>query len=447
MQRVDSSPPAELGLASQSQQHTLHLRRGLTAAILGTLVLRTASGATGLMIGIYLRHINDTIHAVSATVVGLIGAAFFVAELGGSPFFGAQSDCHGQRLYMILGALLGAMAVLIPPLTVFIPLLLVARLLEGLSAASSVPSTLSYISAATAHSTALRGRVVSLYEIATIGGLALGGLAGGLLWQWGQSHGFYLIAGIYLASAAIFAFGVELVPRGRAAGREPIRYYVSLLMEPRVLRFAPAWLAVNAIVGLWFNHLPFQMSGAHIMPKQNLMGGFSGAALGPIFALYFVLFGVGVFLWGLTFTRLDRVHIMVIALGGLFISSSALFAVNHVALANRPLLVLFLLLFLAGVLVESGFTPAALGYLADLSEDFVADRGSIMGLYSVLMGLGQLLGSGIGGPFADRGGVDGIIALTMLLGSAAFLSVWVLRNGATELDGAGERSFSKQSRL
>jgi MFS family permease len=443
MHRADSSPRAEVGLVSESQQYPWPLWRGLTAAILGTLVLRTASGATGLMIGIYLRHINDTVHAVSATEVGLIGAAFFVAELGGSPFFGAQSDCHGQRLYMVLGSLLGAMAMLIPPLTVFIPLLLVARLMEGLSAASSVPATLSYISAATAHSTALRGRVVSLYEIATIGGFALGGLVGGLLWQWDQRYGFHLVVIIYLVSAVIFAFGAELTPRGRATGREPVGYYVSLLMERKVLRFAPAWLAVNAIVGLWFNHLPFQMSGARIMPNQNLMGGFSGAAIGPIFALYFVLFGTGVFLWGLTFTRLRREDIMVIALGGLFISSSGLFAVNHVALANRPLLILFLLVFLVGVLVESGFTPAALGYLADLSEDFVSDRGSIMGLYSVLMGLGQLLGSGIGGPFADQGGVDGIITLTILLGFASFLSVWVLRNGVTEPERAGERSPSE----
>lgn len=425
----DASPPDSLaGRAAVSPVHASpYLRRSLTAAILGTLVLRTASGATGLMIGIYLKQISETVHPISATVVGLIGASFFVTELGGSPLFGAQSDRHGQRLFMTLGALLGAGAVLITALTVLVPLLLITRLLEGLSAASSVPATLSYISAATDHSVALRGRVVSLYEIATIGGFALGGLVGGLLWHWGQATGFYGVALIYLISAALFAFGMGPMPRGRAEGHPPLRHMIALLSRPRILRFAPAWFAVNAVVGLWFNHLPFQMSGERVLPHQNLMGGFSGAKVGPIFALYFVTFATGVFLWGLLFTRFRRPDIMVIALGGLFVASTAMFGLNHVSLGDRPALLLFLLIFLVGVLVESGFTPAAVGYLAELSEEFAADRGSIMGLYSVLMGLGQLLGSGLGGPFADWGGVDGIIVLTILLGFVSLASVWPLR--------------------
>ncbi len=407
-----------------------HLRRSLAACIAGTLVLRIASGATGLMIGLYLKHINDTGHPVSATVVGLVTASFFLTELAGSPLFGAQSDRYGQRPFMVLGALLGALAVQGVALTTFIPLLLGARLLEGLSAASSVPATLSYISAATAHSTALRGRIVSLYEIATIGGMALGALTGGLLWHWGQSTGFFFVIIIYLLSAAIFAFGVELLPVGRATERPPLRHYLALLSHRRVLRFAPAWLGVNAIAGLWLNHLPFQMSGSPLLPNQNLMGGFSGASIGPIYAFYFLVFASGVYLWGLMFTRFHRADMMAVALGGLFWASAATFGINHVATANRAALILLVVLFFAGVLVESGFTPAALGYLADLSEGFVADRGSIMGLYSVLLGLGQLLGSGLGGPAADQGGVDGIIMLTLFLGALSFVSVWALRSEA-----------------
>jgi len=415
-------------LATGGLAGSAHLRRSLAAAIAGTLVLRTASGATGLMIGLYLKHINDTLHPVSATVVGFVAASFFLTELAGSPFFGAQSDRHGQRPFMVLGSLLGALAVQGAALTTFIPLLFGARLLEGLSAASSVPATLSYISAATAHSTALRGQVVSLYEIATIGGMALGGLAGGLLWHWGQTTGFFFVIIIYLLSAAIFAFGVETLPVGRATERPPLRHYLELLRHRRVLRFAPAWLGVNAIVGLWLNHLSFQMSGSRLLPNQNLMGGYSGASIGPLFALYFLVFAGGVYLWGLMFTRFRRADMMTIAMGGLFWASTAMFGLNHVPTANRAALILLVVLFFAGVLVESGFTPAALGYLADLSEEFVADRGSIMGLYSVLLGLGQLLGSGLGGPVADQGGVDGIIMLTLFLGALSFVSVWALRH-------------------
>ena len=50
-----------------------------------------------------------------------------------------------------------------------------------------------------------------------------------------------------------------------------------------------------------------------------------------------------------------------------------------------------------GLFVLAGATPAALGLLADISEQFPTDRGAIMGLYSVFLALGQIAGSLIGG--------------------------------------------------
>ena len=54
-----------------------------------------------------------------------------------------------------------------------------------------------------------------------------------------------------------------------------------------------------------------------------------------------------------------------------------------------------------GLFVLAGATPAALGLLADMSERFPADRGAIMGLYSVFLALGQIIGALIGGVAAD----------------------------------------------
>ena len=49
-----------------------------------------------------------------------------------------------------------------------------------------------------------------------------------------------------------------------------------------------------------------------------------------------------------------------------------------------------------------------------------------MGLYSVMLGLGQLLGGALGGPFAQAGGVNGLIVLTALLGTGALGTLVVL---------------------
>ena len=50
-----------------------------------------------------------------------------------------------------------------------------------------------------------------------------------------------------------------------------------------------------------------------------------------------------------------------------------------------------------GLFVLAGATPAALGLLADISERFPNDRGAIMGLYSVFLAVGQIIGALIGG--------------------------------------------------
>jgi len=79
------------------------------------------------------------------------------------------------------------------------------------------------------------------------------------------------------------------------------------------------------------------------------------------------------------------------------------------------------------VLALSGFTPAALTYLADVTEGFAQDRGSIMGLYSVFLGVGQLLGSASGGYFAQRNGIDGLLLLSALFGGVTAISLLALR--------------------
>lgn len=378
----------------------------------------------GVMVGFYLRFLHDTgVQDATPLTVAIFTVAFFATELTAAPIFGAWSDHYGCKPFMILGPLFGAAAVQITAMTAALPLLFLTRLLEGLSTASSLPATLSYISNATSQDPAARGRAVSLWEISTIGGLALGFRVAGTLWDDFGRSGFSIVAVVYLTSAAVFYWGMRRQPRLKGIGASAGRRLFYILRQDKILRFAPAWVAISAIVGLWMNHLPYQLSGAVRNPNQNLMGGFSGEVVGTMLAVYALLFSVGVFLWGLTFARIRRVIIMLIANIGVFIATFAAYGINHVPLDAYGIVVALLVVFVAGVLIESGFTPAALGYLADISEDYIEDRGAIMGLYSVLLGIGQLIGGGVGGPFAQRWGMDGIILLTGLLGLAALVTV------------------------
>ncbi len=430
-ERMSDTPPPPAAPSAAQPAAVADPNRSLNAVLIAVLVLRTASGAMGVLVGLYLKALG-----VSGTVVGLFSASFYAMELIASPVFGAWSDRYGRKLFMMLGPIFGGVAVLITSVTSHIPLLLFTRLLEGLSTASSVPSTLSYISDASDVSARLRGRVVSLFEIATIGGLALGGVVGGILWDRFGHVGFALDSLVYGVSLLIFVWGVSAVHETAHAahGHSGLRDYARLFRDPHLLSFAPAWLAVNAILGVWLNLLPFLMSGARRPGGgQNLMGGFSGTSIGGILAVLIFIFAAGILFWGFTFTRFSRTRVMLFSSMGLFITAAAVYGLNHVprdlGLAMLPLLVLLAV----GILIQSGFTPAALGYLADLSRRFARDRGMIMGLYSVLLALGQSIGAALGGRFADWRGVDGILVLTVILGVVSVVCVLILGNLPDEM--------------
>jgi predicted MFS family arabinose efflux permease len=107
---------------------------------------------------------------------------------------------------------------------------------------------------------------------------------------------------------------------------------------------------------------------------------------------------------------------MLVGIGGLFVSDFLLWAINHQPSLNVPLVPVLAVFLVISIMIQSGFTPAALAYLADITEDHSSNRGAIMGLYSVFLGLGQFLGASLGGPFVDLAGADGMILSTVLLG-------------------------------
>ncbi len=117
---------------------------------------------------------------------------------------------------------------------------------------------------------------------------------------------------------------------------------------------------------------------------------------------------------------------MLSSITGVYLACIALAGINHFGVSNSLLLVVWIVLLLVGIFAESSFAPAALAYLADISEDAAKDRGLLMGLYSVFLGLGQLVGNGLGGVFAEIWGFDGLIYLTSLLAFIALVALLAL---------------------
>ncbi len=443
-------------ISGKSLRANLILDRSLASCLAGTFVLRAAAAAMGVMIQFYFEYIDKNVYPISNTEGGLIIAAFFAAELLGAPLFGAWSDRNGRKLFIILGPLFGALAVQITAMTTVVWILIITRLLEGLSTAANAPATLGYISEATSHSPSLRGRAIGFFEIATVGGMAAGLWLGGRLWSaWSEpltvgiihltSPAFALDGVIYVLSLVILALGLQdtqmkamqqAAQSGAQAIEQTWRRYLTVLTSARVWRFVPAWLAINAVLGVWLNHVARQLTRSRDFADQLLTGGLTHSQAGAVFALFAIVFAAGILGWGFVLGRMRKTTVMLIGTGGLLAAGMGLLVLNHLPSLSSSFVLPLVLVFGGGLFIMSGFTPAALAYLADITEDHAGDRGAIMGLYSVFLGLGQFLGSALGGPFADWRGMDGVVVASALLGVFAAVTVIYLRRCEDRLNRA-----------
>ena len=423
------------------------MQRSMNAVLLGTFTLRFSTGLTGAMLLYYLAQLPEYGGPeVSGSVAGVMTAAYFAAELVLSPVFGVLSDRLGAHRIMQVGPVLGAIAVVVTALTTDLWLLGGTRWLEGMAAAASIPSILGYIAIATSGNQGLRGRTVARFEAATIAGLGVGAVAAGPLFDILGRGAFLANAIVYGASFAIYRYGVRPVEVDaaalEAAEEQPVtsgevrpsgfdlRRYGHLLASSGVWLLAPTWIALNAIIGAWTTQSIFQLVRENPDSRfvdQVLMGGFEPTQVSVGLSVALVVFFAGIFVWGNLFGRYRRTSIIGVGLVGGLVMIGSVYAVNHSADWPVVTLIGLVIVALGGLFVLAGATPAALGMLADISETHPSDRGAIMGLYSVFLGLGQIIGSVSSGAAADWLGIDGLLAASVVLLIVALLPLRWLR--------------------
>jgi DHA1 family multidrug resistance protein-like MFS transporter len=416
--------------------------RSLRAVLAGTFTLRFSTGLTGAMYSLYLADLAA--HGgtrIGPEVVGLFAALFFVSELLLSPVFGILSDRLGHHRVMLYGPIFGGIAAILTGLTVSLPILAATRLLEGASTAASVPSILGFIALATAGNEVLRGKAAARFEGATLAGLGVGFIVAPKLFEAIGPTAFFLNAGIYGISFLIYWLGVT-DPEGEreavASTHVGFDRYFQLVRSAHVLLLAPTWIAVNASIGLWFSQSLFQFSKANPkFPEQLLMRGHDATQITVAAIVIAIVFGLGLLYWGNRFKNMRRTTIILYGIlgGGVLVAGGLV--LNHSAGVVVAVPVVAATIAGGGVFVLAGATPAALGLLADISERFPADRGAIMGLYSVFLAIGQITGSLIGGFAAAWHGIDGMLLATLCLLAVALLPLARLRAQEHEIGGPG----------
>ncbi|MBC8076085.1 MAG: MFS transporter [Chloroflexales bacterium] len=397
----------------------------LGMALVANALLRIAGSSAGALVTFYLASLAAEGRVASAVLLGWLGVVFNGAELVAALPIGVLADRFTPRLVLVVGGVVGAVAVLAFGLSESVAVFYVARALQGCVAATAGPPLLAFLTDATEHDHALRGRTMGFYELSLLGGLALGALVGGTLWDQVRDAAFVTLAVVYLVGAALF-FWSTATPRRQSASANAhtLASMLAPFRDPQLRRLAPAWLAINAIIGMWLTHVTFQLNGPRAA-GQYLVGRFSASEVGQILLVYAILFAVGAIAWGYALARVSRLRALRISLGALALATGALFLLN--SSEGWPAWLRWSLI--AGtsllIVVESGFTPAALAYLADIAGQ-TEGRGAAMGIYTLLLGLGSGIGAGIGGWLGNALAFNGLLLGTIVLLALAFAALGLL---------------------
>jgi MFS family permease len=388
--------------------------------------MRIASGASGVLVGLYLADLANREFRVKAALVGTLGAASFGAELIASVPMGLASDAVAPRALMTGGALLGAIATQLFGISSQTSIFFLSRTVEGMGAAAVTPSLLSHLTDATDGNHSLRARVMSYFELSLLAGLALGGLTGAQLWSFLNARAFSAVAAIYVLGACLLLLGA-VGSRGHGSAQAISGFYTAL-KEPFLRRLAPVWLCVNTIVGLWLGPtLPFLLTHRG-GGQQFLDGNFSNQPerIGWLLLGYSLIFGIGVTAWSIVLPRMTEQRALRIALVAMVGVCLGLFLLNHSGAESPFVRRAIGTLTALCIMVESGFTPAALSLLAG-SIGAQAGRGAAMGIYSVLLSIGAIVGSLLAAVLGQEFAVDGLIYSTFAMAVIALFFVRWLR--------------------
>ena len=428
-------------------------RRSIFVAIGSTLLLRIANRISFVLLGFYLGE-----HFASVTVVALILESYYISELLLAPVMGGLSDRLGRKPLLIAAPLLGAcsscflfLSVSLFPhptggafdahLLLLLLLILIGRLCEGATTALNTPACLGYIADATVDAEKLRARVMTGFEVSTVGAIALaipfGGKVSSVLGVWG----FCIVIVLHLVNAAVIVRYVRENVHRALQKRTNSSLFESfgMLRDRRIGTFLPAWLCINTLIGAWMTLIILLLTyparqAALRHPGQLFYGGSSKELATLMLGGFGLLCLVGLGIWMLIIPRMRRTTAMLLGLFGLAACIVALTILNGLPgklgdmLSGTNILFDALVPFvLGGVLLLSGFLPASLVQLGALSEVQPGKRGAVMGLYSVVLGIGQLLGASGGGLSADLGGFYGLMIFSAILALVALGGVLLMR--------------------
>lgn len=338
----------------------------------------------------------------SQAAIGVLFSSYALVLLLASPFFGLLSDRIGRRIPIIIGLLGLAGATLLFSWAGNYIVLLIARSLQGLSAAMTWTAGLALL--AGLYPPEERGKSMGLALSGQGMGLLLGPVLGGWLYQWGGYRLPFIV--LTLIVLAVTCLAVLLVkdhaPSEESSG---LGDALKVLRHGRLLLVSGLVIIGAGIICVLEPTLPIYLD-----QRMNLSPGL----VGLIFTVQNLAYGLTTPMAGVLSTRLG--YNKTIA-AGLALAASSLAVI---ALPNSLFLIACIIA-LAGIGSGLILTPC-LPYLAELAEqNGVKSYGLVYAVYNAAFSAGMMLGPFAGSLLADYYGfklsfmIFGSISLTYVI--------------------------------
>ncbi|MEZ0320137.1 MAG: MFS transporter [Pyrobaculum sp.] len=350
----------------------------LVASYLPIFVARIGSGASAFLV--------VKLASGGQIEAGVVLAAYPFLEALGALVAGRWSDVFGRKKTLVIGYVVRSLAMLALAWAFYsrgAPLL--EALLNGIIGFTTAFILTASLAMAT-DLTEVRNRGVGMggFEFINLGSYGVGYLLGSLFYTLFSNATAYLIVALLTAAAtpvfAKFLFETRLVAPGEGK-------FLFSALPPTAVALLPVWLALTTIIGMaMYAPRVLRVGGHQIVGRIG-----ENIAVGLLFIGALALLGLGAVFFGRLADKWGRVKVFRLGLLGGLGALLMLNAALHVGLGPvEAIAVTAPLLFLT-----SAIGPSILALVGDEAD--VRYRGTVMGIYSVMLGLGIGFGSLLAG--------------------------------------------------
>lgn len=381
--------------------------RRLSTTYLPVLVARIGSGGGAA--------VTSFLFPGQEIAVGAILAVYPLLEALGSFAAGRFADRFGRRPSMIFGYFGRLALTILMYLALALgagPLIVgVINGLMGLVTSFILVSSLAMITDLTEVSN--RGLGMGAFELANLGGYAVGYIIGaGLFQALGGPGSFAALAVITAAASPIVLVMGETVPaKGVAIPLNPFRG-----LPPSTWPALPLWFALTVFIGMGI------YSGRAIASVLSSDSRLADLQAGALLSGALIVVGLGAVMFGRLADRWGRERILNLGIVGVMSALVVLAALLWARVSPlKAVAIASPLVFLA-----SAIAPSVLAIVGDRAV--VSMRGTAMGLYSVVLGVGMAVGSLLGASSAlVAGGLIGIVLAALGVFALATIAHIALR--------------------